>query len=261
MGVKRVAFCGFVLALGLLPQPAAAVEPAGRPVETKISFNLPREATTSAGVYDDQGRLLRTLWRGESLPAAPTLRTWNGLDDSGQPVATSRVEFRLIQHRVRAVWEGVIGNSSASLGDPRVHRSFFPASSFQPVGARMYYAVGYNEFQPGVHAFDLATPQAHLLPFERTGDAFVSYSLLASDGALLYWASTTGVSKNSFVSAIQIESGKRASFSAGQPICLNFWPGSKDCYPGQLYESVTNLRTEAEDIPTGLAVQRQGTQV
>jgi hypothetical protein len=237
---------------------AAALEPASGAADTRLSFNLPRQATTSAGVYDEQDRLIRTLWRGESLPAGPTLKTWNGLDDSGQPVAPGRVEFRLIQHRVRAVWEGVIGNSSTSLGDSRVHRSFFPTSSFQTVGTRMYYAVGYNEFQPGLHAFDLATPQIHRLPFERTGDAFVSYSLLASDGAKLYWASTTGVSRSSFVGALELDSGKRAAFSAGQQVCLNLFPGSKNCYPDQLYESIINLRIEAEDIPTGLAVQRQG---
>jgi hypothetical protein len=250
--------CVIALAFALQTQNATAVELTAGAIDTSLSFNLPREATTSAGVYDDQGRLLRTLWRGELLPAGPAVRTWNGLDDHGKLAAPGRFEFRLIQHRVRAVWEGVIGNSSAGLGDSRVHRSFLPTSSFQPVGKRMFYAVGYNEFQPGLHAFDLANPQVHLLPFERTGDAFVSYAMLASDGARLYWANASGVSRNSFVGALQLDNGKRANFGAGLSICLNVRPGTKDCYLDQMYESIINLRPEPEDVPTGLAVQRQG---
>jgi hypothetical protein len=253
----------FGLVIAAFLAPCHAFDPPGRPIveqgmETHWAFVLSRNAIASAGVYDDQGRLLRTLWRGESLPAGPVVRTWDGLDDHGKPVGPGRVEFRLVQHRVRAVWEGVIGNSSASLGDSKVHRSFFTTSSFQPVGSRMFYVVGYNEFQPGLHAFDLATPQIHLLPFERTGDAFVSYAMLASDGARLYWANASGVSRNSFVGALQLDTSKRAGFSAGQQVCLNLRPGTQDCYLDQLYESVINLRTEADDIPTGLAVQRQG---
>jgi len=236
------------------PRPANSVQSPG----TLWTFTLPRNATTSAGVYDREGHLLRTLWRAEELQAGAHQRSWDGRDDAGKMVVTQDIAIRVIHHRMTYVWEGVIGNSSASLGDSRVHKSFLPTSSFQPVGDRMFYAVGYNEAQPGFHAFDLAKPQVHLLPFERVTDPFVSYAMLASDDVWLYWANGTGYSKTTFVGAIQLDSGKRASFKAGQQICLNFRQGTKDCYPDQSYESIINLRTEPEDIPTGLAVQRQG---
>ena len=250
--------CCTALALVTQIASATAIEPALAAADTKLSFTLAREATTSAGVYDDQGRLLRTLWRGELLPAGPRVQTWDGLDDQGKTVAPGRVEFRLIQHRVHAVWEGVIGNTSLSLGDSMVHRAAMPPWGLQPVGSRVFYAVGYNEAQPGLHAFDLAKPQTHLLPFEGVIDPFVSYGMLTSDGVKLYWANLTGLSKNSFIGAIELGSGNRATFSSGEQVCLAFWAGRKDCLQPQFYQSVIDVRSAPEEVPTGLAVQRQG---
>ena len=101
--------------------PAALTPPAAR--ATTLTFTLPRQATTSAGIYDLQGRLLRTLWRAEVLAAGEQRRVWDGRDDLGQPVADADVEFRLIHHRISHVWEGVIGNSSTGLGDSSVHKA------------------------------------------------------------------------------------------------------------------------------------------
>ena len=101
---------------GLAVSPAAAASgetPAAR--ATTWTFTLPRQATTSAGIYDLRGRLLRTLWRAEALPAGVHRQAWDGRDDLGQPVADAEVEFKLIHHRISHAWEGVIGNSSKVL--------------------------------------------------------------------------------------------------------------------------------------------------
>ncbi len=225
--------------------------------DTVWHFTLPRSATTSAGVYDLQGRLLRTLWRAEPLPAGAQRRTWDGRDDQGQPVPPADVEFRLIHHRVAYVWEGVIGNSSTAAGGPSVHRSFLPPTSIVPVAGRIYYAVGYNEGQPGIHGFAPGTPQVDTRPLTST-DPFVSYAMLASDGVRMYWANTGGLSHSSFIGALDLSTSARAVFTAGAPVCLNFRPDGKTCYPDQTYASVIDLHTEAGDAPTGLAVQRRG---
>jgi hypothetical protein len=249
--------CVVLGALAVSPAAAAAGEtPAAR--ATTWSFTLPRQATTSAGIYDLRGRLLRTLWRAEALPAGVHRQAWDGRDDLGQPVADAEVEFRLIHHRISHIWEGVIGNSSTGSGDSSVHKAMFTPSSFQGVGDRMFYAVGYNEWQPGLHGFKLAAPQTNLRPATDSNDAFVSHAMLASDGVRLYWANIGGVSKNTFVAAYELASFRRTEFSAGQPICLNKFPNSSNCYPGQYYKSVINLKTDTEEMPTGLAVQRQG---
>jgi len=49
-----------------------------------------RLCPASAGVYDVEGRLLRTLWRGERLPAGRQNPQWNGADDQGQPLPPGR---------------------------------------------------------------------------------------------------------------------------------------------------------------------------
>ncbi|MEI7466238.1 MAG: hypothetical protein WCJ87_12905, partial [Burkholderiales bacterium] len=216
---------------------------------------LPRKATTSAGVYDSEGRLLRTLWRAEELPAGPHQQTWDGRDDLGQAVSAQDIEVRLIHHRVSYVWEGVIGNSSDSFGGPQLHRAFQPPTSILIEGDRAIYAVGYNEGQPGLHGFALSAPQRVTRPFPST-DTFVSYSMIAADGARVYWANTGGMAHQSFIGVFDRETARISSFSSGESVCLNRRVDWKDCFQG--YDSVVDLHTEAIDAPTGLAVQRKG---
>src|SRR5262245_36774585 len=52
----------------------------------QTTVTLPTSATTSAGVFDQDGRLVRTLWRGESQPAGHLVLDWDGKDDDGKPV-------------------------------------------------------------------------------------------------------------------------------------------------------------------------------
>ena len=265
--LMRALPCLSALAISGTLAAAAPPEPIGAPAsaraarsavaETAWSFTLPRAATTSAGVYDLQGRLLRTWWRAETLPAGAQRRTWDGRDDQGQAVALTDVELRLIHHRMAYVWEGVIGNSSAAAGGPSAHRSFLPPTSIAPVGSRIHYAVGYNEGQPGLHGFASGAPQVDIRALPST-DPFVGYAMLASDGVRMYWANTGGLSHSSFIGAHDLATSARAAFSAGSPVCLNFRPDGKTCYPDQTYASVIDLHTEAIDAPTGLAVQRRG---
>lgn len=236
-------------------QPLPTAPPEARP--TRLTFSLPRPATTSAGVYDPQGRLVRTLWRAESLPAGKHERTWDERDDNGQPVAEGDHEIRLVHHRLRYVWEGVIGNSSGSFGGPQVHKAFLPPTSIAINGERVYYAVGYNEMQPGLHGFSLSTPDKNTRPFPSR-DPFASFSMIAADATRLYWANTGGLVRTSFVGAFDLDSAQAVNFAMGRSVCLNARPKSTQCYEDQTYGGVIDLRTEASQTPTGLAVQRHG---
>src|SRR5262245_60360885 len=87
---------------------APLVAEAGHAVVT-----LPRSGTTSAGVFDANGRLVRTLWRAEPKAAGPVAVEWDGLDDDGLAVAASQpFTARIVVHDVRYSWDGVIGNTS-----------------------------------------------------------------------------------------------------------------------------------------------------
>ena len=257
----RRALAGVCTTLLAVPIGATAQTPAGRdaaPAQaTPWTFTLPRSAITSAGVYDSNGHLLRTLWRAEELPAGPHQQTWNGRDEREQPVVAQDIEIRLVHHRLSYVWEGVIGNSSGSFGGPQLHRAFLPPTGLVIQGDRAIYAVGYNEGQPGLHGFALSAPQNDTRPLPST-DPFVSYAMIAADATRLYWANGGGLSHSSFIGAFDLGTTRTATFSAGAPVCLNYRANSTTCYPDQSYASVIDLHADAGDAPTGLAVQRNG---
>ncbi len=224
---------------------------------TRWRFSLPRAATTSAAVYDRQGQLLRTLWRADALPAGEHEGSWDERNDSGQLVPHGDYEIRLVHHRINYVWEGVVGNSSESFSALNAHRAFLPPTGLLISGDRAYYAVGYNEFQPGLHGFAMSLPQHDTRPIPST-DPFVAYSMIAADATRLYWANTGGLSRTSFVGVIDLALARPASFAAGKDVCLNLRPKTTRCYEDQDYKGVADLQTDESQTPTGLAVQRRG---
>ncbi len=230
---------------------------ATQPLPTRIDFTLPYGATTSAGVYDAQGVLLRTLWRGEKLPAGSQARSWDGRDDLGRTVAVAEIGIRIVYHRMQYIWEGVYGNSSAAAGGPAVHKAFNMPTSFALDGGRVLYAVGYNEHQPGLHAFPATSPEQHSLPMPAVVDPFVSFSMIALDGRRLYWANGGGISHTTFIGAYDLANAAQASFTRGTPVCLNR-RASGQCYESQDYRSVIALQTTTAHAPVGLAVQSAG---
>jgi hypothetical protein len=236
---------------------AGAAHGAEAPAATRLSFTLPQAATTSAGVYAKDGRLVRTLWRGDALAAGPHQRRWDGLDDAGQVATEGEYEFKLIHHQLRYVWEGVIGNSSATVADEQVHKAYRPPSSIVIDGDQAYYAVGYNEQQDGLHGFALSAPGRNTRPF-ASKDPFVAYAMVAADSTRLYWANVGGVIRTSFVGAFDLTSRQPAGFKTGTPVCLHFQPKSTTCYEQQQYRSVIDLNTVPSEAPTGLAVQAHG---
>ena len=234
----------------------AHIANAGAPA-ARIKFTLPASATTSAGIFDAGGRLVRTLWRAEPLPAGPGVGEWDGLDDRLQRAPAAAYEMRLIHHQVAYRWEGVVGNSSGQANGATQHKAFLPPTSLASVGDRLYYAVGYNEAQSGLHAFRTSEPQVNLRP-ARLADPFAAVTLLAADLQRVYWANTGGLSKASFVSAVEVSGGQRVAFAGGSDVCLNRMPDGVACYADQAYRGVIGAETDAAWAPTGLAVQRHG---
>ncbi len=221
-----------------------------------FAFDLPSARTTSAAVYDGQGRLLRTLWRGEPLAAGRHERSWDlRLDDVGTS-SGAEVTVRVVHHDVGYVWQGVVGNSSAQPGQ-LPFRSFLPPASLSADGRQLHIGLGYNEAKSAVTGLNVDDPQRPA-PAVQHVDPFIGVGLVASDGQTLYLAQTGGLSKRSFVFARQVADGRPVTFGNGQSLCLNLRAGSGDCYADQSYPSVIALRAEGEAMATGLAVQREG---
>ena len=86
----------------ILSYPAVAVE---------FSFSLDQEATTSAGVYTPDGRMVRTLWSLKQSPAGKQTATWDGTDEFGRKLSPGDYEVRLTVGNGSYKSMGVIGNN------------------------------------------------------------------------------------------------------------------------------------------------------
>jgi hypothetical protein len=243
----------------VIPSPPAATPPVLTALRDVMafSFSLSAARTTSAGVYAAGDTLVRTLWRGESLPAGEHTRTWDHRMDDGSLAPAGNYTVRLIHHQASYRWEGVIGNSSGTAPGSQVHRSYMPPTSLVVDGTQLHFAVGFNEAQNAIQGFDTQQPQ---LGKSRVSlvDPWAAAGLLASDGRRLYWANTGGFSTTSFVAAFDLASGRAAPFDQGEPVCLNRVATSKACYVAQNYDSVIALRQPGAALPSGLAVQKNG---
>lgn len=234
---------------------AAAAVPGGDTTAMVFDFDLPRERTTSAGVYAADGSLLRTLWRGERLAAGRHTRRWDQRLDDGRMASGGPYNLRLIHHDIRYQWDGVVGNTSAQAG--RVpHRSFLMPQSLAADGNQLHLGMGYNEAQTAIQGLQVGDPQRPASRVTHT-DPFIGFGLIASDGERLYAANTGGLDKGGFVVAFAIADGAQALFAEGLPLCLNRM-GDGNCFHHQTYRSVIARRTADQPLATGLAVQRNG---
>jgi flagellar hook assembly protein FlgD len=78
------------------------------------TFTVPSDATTSAGIYDSSGVLVRNLWSNVRYNSGTYTASWNGLDDNGILRPNGQYELRVLSNNVQYTWEGVIGNTSDS---------------------------------------------------------------------------------------------------------------------------------------------------
>jgi len=230
------------------------------------TLELPEAATTSAGVFDSSGALVRTLWSGRKLQPGPVAIEWDGRTDDGDRAEASGAPFiaRMLTHNVRYVWEGVVGNTSRDLTGSTMHRAFNPINDMTiDAAGNAFYVVGYNEQQHAIHRFQLADVQ------RQTGLAHDDYRRVfryaATDDELVYVANigvpaTAGSfyrEPKSFVIALRVNDGTEFRFPAGATEMPD--------RPGNRWQSV--IDRDSEDMliggrfrraPTGLAVQRQG---
>lgn len=91
------------LLIGASPAPVSAGE---------FSFHLERPSTTSAGIFDEQGRLARVLWTMKELPAGQHDARWDGLDDVGQLAAGVGYRYRVVLNGSSYRNVGAIGNDA-----------------------------------------------------------------------------------------------------------------------------------------------------
>ena len=239
-----------------MPSPAAL--PPGTVIPGAFSFSLASAAKTSAGVYQADGTLVRTLWSGEALPAGPHTRRWDGLLDDGSPAPTGPAyNIKVLSGNVRYEWEGArIGNTSTALTGATKHRLFEPIRGIAISGNTAYVAGGYNEAWPAQYKFNLATPQ------EKTwvgahGATDLGTDFVATDGINVYWAGYDPLEQKNkgkletLVFATRLSDDQQVAFGAnGTPASMEWG----HIYPSTLSYLQTGI--DASPFISGLAVQK-----
>ena len=155
---------------------------------SETGYTLNRSMVTSAGVFDAQGRLLRTLWsnRRQASGNHPTPE-WDGLDDQGRNVLDQGDEITVIANDIQVEWEGTVGNTSDTFATEDVHRQFQFYHDMIITGNDAYFSMDYAENWGSSVRVDLENPQKRVsvMPtflFQQSTDR------LASDGERLYMA-------------------------------------------------------------------------
>jgi hypothetical protein len=157
--------------------------------EIAFSFLLAEDVrATSAGVYDAQQKLLRTLWSARPYKAGAHRAIWDGKDDYGNQAPAESYTVKVLASNVHYDWEGVIGVTEDSLAGPHNWdtTASFP-TSFAFLNGKAYVAGGYNEGRVEAFVFDEKTPFT-VAPLNLALVTGGEFEEAATDGKRIYFA-------------------------------------------------------------------------
>ncbi len=201
----------------------AATEP------VRFRFALDNDYSTSAGVFDSQGTLIRTLWSNRRYRAGAAEAVWDGRDDDGHlALPDAQYEIRVLTHNVIYTWDGVIGNSSDDQTSPLRHDGLWYLNDLTVSGDRAYFTVPEEGPIPTMRFFRLDAPQS----WQRRPAIPMSHAanmgLVAADSERVYWAHDSSPWRQiwsagggrAFVMATDRDLTREIPFAAGTSLCL-----------------------------------------
>lgn len=265
--------CGWLLA----QSPPIAATP------LEFSYELDNRYQTSAGVYDGDGHLLRTLWSNRTRQPGAQQELWDGLDEDGRVVPDgAAVELRVIAHNINYRWEGVIGNTARVQLSATRHDYPYFMIDFEIAGGRAYTVSSTEGIIPRLRYLSLADANGDWAPRPglvnlRGGFNYLSH--VASDGERVYVArlarnsrSTAPESYAAFIFALDADLTREESFSPqGKSVCTSsqgVYQSIQNCYndgrSSSRYASAIDIvKQHTGDMAwkndvTGLAVQIGG---
>ncbi len=268
MKIRQISL--LLIAVIFLSLPARVV--IGEQTEEALAFafviNSP-SAATSAGVYDSNGILIRTLWANVFLTEGNHVRYWDGKNDLGILAPRGTYTIKLLTNNVIYKYDGKIGTTSGHWYEPDRWENFGWNGSlhFAFSGSRGWIATGYAEGTYNVGYFDVANPFSPLPVSTQYVNQNIELDDIATDGQWVYLMNRGAWHGFPMVTAIDAKSGFPVSFSSGMqqsgPRCAAF-PG-KRCGANDAAASWFNTTTSYIDPnsagtlqPTGIAVQREG---
>lgn len=126
--------------------------------EATIAFTVPDPGPVSLAIYDQQGRMVRELLRGERLDAGPHALAWDGLDRCGRAQPAEGCAWRLVQTPgFRAEYLLSLGiTPGPSPADPWVGNHSGPASALVDAAGNLYVGAEIAENAPVLMRIALA---------------------------------------------------------------------------------------------------------
>ncbi len=217
------------------------------PGSGQFTYSLPSDSTTSAGVYNSSGVLVRTLWSNEARTAGSHTETWDKNNDAGSTI-TGSYSIRVEYNNIVSTWEGVLGNTSTNKMGPTVIKYLRAIEHAVFSGGYMYATLGFSE--SSVNICKISTSNiGEKIDIDRpiNGDANFEFTKLATDGTDLYASFLDPFDPTkSGVLSYKMSDDTLKTFSSGVSTAAIF---------GKTYPSVVNLVTNsATNRVTGIAV-------
>jgi hypothetical protein len=218
-----------------------------------FTFQVNKNAITSAGVFSKTGVLVKTLWSGVFYKAGVYTREWDGRDEDGRLVKVDGginnggYEIHLLSNNIKYQWEGVVGNTSSALSGPAVHHALQGMYGLAFAGINGYYCTNYNEQQPPLFTFNIHNPQSKTSVLDKGGcTAFVT-----TDGNYVYWDCMDSHDRGrTFVYATKVsDNSEVTNFSNGIPVQVTY---------ARKYVSAIDTSHSVDSQISGMAVQKKG---
>lgn len=232
---------------------------------TSFTFTLDEPCKTSAGVFQTDGTLVRTLWSNiRYLQAGNYSTNWDGNDDSGSSVSAGTYVIKVMQHNVEYVWDGTIGNTSAAMIGSSVHLGFFFIQDMVFTTTEGFYCSGYNEAHFNFRRFSISDSQRvttnfnwHIDQFGTTANSIGissrNFNWAATDGTRVYFACDS--SYRSYDGSSYASNGFFIAVSSASDINLSTFSSGTVITnaPGDSFPS--GVRVGTQPGLSGLAVQ------
>lgn len=220
------------------------------PQGVRFEYAVAEKSAVSAGVYDSEDRLVRTLWSGRQTEAGVYTGVWDGKDDNGYRMTDGKYTVKIMTNNVSYTLETVVGNNSEWRSAGTVFRGMSFLGDMVCAGDKIYYTQPYTEGHK-TGAFFYRNDIHKACNNERFGLSNQTSRRVASDGNMIYYGNTEPGGKKSFVYAYTADTYKEVEFEYGEAT-TNIWNQLR-------YKSVINL-LEHDSCANigGLDVQKNG---
>ncbi|MFD2826831.1 hypothetical protein ACFSYG_10115 [Leeuwenhoekiella polynyae] len=214
------------------------------------TYTLKESLRTSAGVYTEDGTLLRTLWSNLEKKSGTHRVVWDRLDDEGKPVNDTTTTIKILANKVNYEWKGIIGNTSNTHGGDSIFNNAQVIQGMIQVGEQLYYNCGYNEHDPAFEKFKINNINKNIPVLSRIHYGLEVPYICADEkrifiGGLDIWNDQ----KPTMVFAINIADNAQYDFTHGSQYTLA---------SNHKYRSVIGRVQGEESRITGMAVQNNG---